>query len=117
VLARSQGTDCWYPAMGVVCVQDGDSPDKTIQKLAEEGRAVVLMKPDGNGVYRADPAGVHHLVNFLIQRRYLAKAMEGCDFVNLNLLKVTPTPAATGKVQSPKPTPTDAEAMSDRGNK
>jgi hypothetical protein len=70
-------------ALGVVCV--ATKPDKTLRRLVEEKRAVILLDMD-NGELEPNPAGIWTLVNYLLGLRLRAIACEGRLRVNSQLI-------------------------------
>lgn len=75
-----------HPAMGVVCVSEHNHADKTLDRLVEERKTVVLFKKNNDHLIPNTKA-IHLLVNFLVLARARAREMDGRDFVNLPLLK------------------------------
>lgn len=84
-----------FPALGVVVLREPEQYDTELDRLVNEGRAVVLFNYK-DGTLMPNPTAIHRLVNFLVMTRQRARAMDGAEYVNLQLLqKGGPTSACT----------------------
>ena len=82
-------SEYWPVALGVICLREHSQRDATVEALEHEGRVVTLISADSDGTYTPKADGILKLLNFLIQRRKLAKDTDGSSLVNVTLLQRT----------------------------
>jgi hypothetical protein len=75
-----------FPAIGVVVLRKPKQYDTELDRLCAMGRAVVLFDYKDSDLV-PNPTAIHRLVNFLAMTRQRARAIEGAEYVNLQLLE------------------------------
>jgi len=84
-----------FPALRVVVLRKPKQYDTELDRLVDKGRAVVLFEYRNRDLV-PNPTAIHRLVNFLAMTRQRARAMDGAEYVNLQLLQTGgPTSACT----------------------
>jgi hypothetical protein len=78
-----------FPALGVVVLPKPKQYDTELDRLIQAGRAVVLFEYQDQDLV-PNPLAIHRLVKFLAMTRQRARAMDGAEYVNLELLEGGP---------------------------